>query len=109
MLTLKRLSNHADSVLVLDNAALNRMAVDQLNVASPNFIHTNSLVSKVMAASTTTLRYPGYMNNDLVGLTAVSCLPFFLVSYNYETAKSLSSPSHVAIFCWQGSHLLQTS
>ena len=30
----------------------------------------NSIVSTVMAASTTTLRYPGYMNNDLVGLVA---------------------------------------
>ena len=30
----------------------------------------NSLVSTVMAASTTTLRYPGYMNNDLIGLVA---------------------------------------
>jgi hypothetical protein len=30
----------------------------------------NSLVATVMAASTTTLRYPGYMNNDLVGLVA---------------------------------------
>ncbi|KAF5842575.1 gamma tubulin [Dunaliella salina] len=30
----------------------------------------NSLVATVMAASTTTLRYPGYMNNDLVGLIA---------------------------------------
>jgi len=27
-------------------------------------------VSTVMAASTTTLRYPGYMNNDLIGLLA---------------------------------------
>jgi tubulin gamma len=25
---------------------------------------------QVMAASTTTLRYPGYMNNDLIGLVA---------------------------------------
>ena len=30
----------------------------------------NSLVSTVMSASTTTLRYPGYMNNDLIGLVA---------------------------------------
>ena len=29
-----------------------------------------ALVSTVMAASTTTLRYPGYTNNDLVGLVA---------------------------------------
>ena len=27
-------------------------------------------VSTVMAASTTTLRYPGYMNNDMIGLIA---------------------------------------
>lgn len=70
LLTLKRLTNHADCVVVLDNAALNRIAMDHLHVASPDFSHTNSLVSKVMAASTTTLRYPGYMNNDLVGLIA---------------------------------------
>ena len=25
----------------------------------------NAIVSTIMAASTTTLRYPGYMNNDL--------------------------------------------
>jgi hypothetical protein len=30
----------------------------------------NGLVSTVMAASTATLRYPSYMNNDLVGLVA---------------------------------------
>lgn len=27
-------------------------------------------VSTIMSASTTTLRYPGYMNNDLIGLIA---------------------------------------
>jgi tubulin gamma len=32
--------------------------------------HINELVARVMAASTTTLRYPGYMNNDLIGLLA---------------------------------------
>lgn len=30
----------------------------------------NQLVSTVMGASTATLRYPGYMNNDLVGMLA---------------------------------------
>lgn len=70
LLTLKRLVNNADSVVVLDNTALNRIACDRLHVENPTFEHVNSLVSTVMAASTTTLRYPGYMNNDLVGLTA---------------------------------------
>mmetsp|Transcript_14164 Transcript_14164/g.30285 ORF Transcript_14164/g.30285 Transcript_14164/m.30285 type:complete len:471 (-) Transcript_14164:89-1501(-) len=70
VLTLKRLTLNADCVVVLDNTALNRIAVDRLNLENPTFSEVNSLVSTVMAASTTTLRYPGYMNNDLVGLVA---------------------------------------
>lgn len=70
ILTLKRLVNNADSVVVLDNTALNRIAVDRLKLPNPSVTEINSIVSTVMAASTTTLRYPGYMNNDLVGLLA---------------------------------------
>lgn len=32
--------------------------------------HPCPQVSTIMSASTTTLRYPGYMNNDLIGLIA---------------------------------------
>lgn len=70
LLTLKRLTLHADAVVVLDNTALDRIAVERLHVENPSFAQINGLVSTVMAASTTTLRYPGYMNNDLVGLMA---------------------------------------
>ncbi|KAI8327456.1 tubulin gamma chain, partial [Blakeslea trispora] len=70
MLALKRLIHHADSVVVLDNAALSRIATDRLHIPQPTFEQTNQLVSTVMSASTTTLRYPGYMNNDLVGIVA---------------------------------------
>lgn len=70
MLALKRLTLNADCVVVLDNTALNRIAVDRLHIESPTFEDTNSFVSTVMATSTSTLRYPGYMNNDLIGLVA---------------------------------------
>ena len=70
VLSLKRLTQNADSVVVLDNTALNRIATDMLHISNPSFAHTNQLVSTVMSASTNTLRYPGYMNNDLVGLIA---------------------------------------
>ena len=70
LLTLKRLALNADAVVVLDNTALNQIAVDRLKIHNPTVSQLNSLVSTVMAASTTTLRYPGYMNNDLVGLVA---------------------------------------
>ena len=90
LLTLKRLTNHADSVVVLDNGALQRISADRLHVQSPTFDQTNALVSTVMAASTQTLRYPGYMNNDLVGIIA-SLIPtprchFLMTSYTPFTS-----------------------
>ena len=52
-----------------------------------------SKVSTVMAASTQTLRYPGYMNNDLVGIIA-SLIPtprchFLMTSYTPFTSDSI--------------------
>ena len=68
VLTLKRLALHADATIVLDNTALNAIATDRLHIPNPSFSQINKLVSTIMSASTATLRYPGYMNNDLVGL-----------------------------------------
>ena len=70
ILTLKRLTQSADCVVVLDNTALNRIASERLKIPNPTLDQINHLVSTIMAASTTTLRYPGYMNNDLIGLIA---------------------------------------
>ncbi|XP_044741999.1 tubulin gamma-1 chain-like isoform X1 [Chrysoperla carnea] len=68
LLTLKRLTQAADAVVVLDNTALNRIATDKLHIQNPSFAQINSLVSTIMSVSTATLRYPSYMNNDLIGL-----------------------------------------
>jgi len=68
LLTLKRLTLNADAVVVLDNTALNRIATERLRVETPSVEQINQLVSTVMAASTNTLRFPAYMNNDLIGL-----------------------------------------
>jgi tubulin gamma len=69
LLTLKRLTLNADAVVVLDNTALNRIATERLGGGtSASIAQINQLVSTVMSASTNTLRFPGYMNNDLVGL-----------------------------------------
>ena len=95
LLALKRLANHADSVVVLDNQALTRIAADRLHVQNASFSQTNQLVSTVMAASTQTLRYPGYMNNDLVSIVA-SLIPtprchFLMTSYTPFTSDIIDS------------------
>ena len=99
ILAMRRLTQNADSVVVLDNGALSRIAADRLHVQEPSFQQTNQLVSTVMSASTTTLRYPGYMHNDLVGIVA-ALIPtprchFLMTSYtpftgdNVEQAKTV--------------------
>ncbi|KAJ5676928.1 gamma-tubulin [Penicillium maclennaniae] len=99
LLAMRRLTQDADSVVVLDNGALSRIVADRLHVQEPSFHQTNQLVSTVMSASTTTLRYPGYMHNDLAGIIA-SLIPtprshFLLTSYtpftgdNIEQAKTV--------------------
>ena len=50
MLTLKRLTNHADSVVVLDNGALARISADRLHVQTPTFDQTNQLVCSIRIA-----------------------------------------------------------
>uniref|UniRef100_A0A8C9HKF1 Tubulin gamma chain n=1 Tax=Piliocolobus tephrosceles TaxID=591936 RepID=A0A8C9HKF1_9PRIM len=68
ILTLKRLILNTDSVVVIDNTSLNRIFVEKLKLNNPTFQQTNNIISNVMSATTTTLRYPGSMNNDMISL-----------------------------------------
>ena len=51
LLAMKRLTNHADSVVVLDNAALAKIAADRLNQDGASFVQTNQLVSDYLSSS----------------------------------------------------------
>ena len=44
LLAMRRLTQNADSVVVLDNGALSRIAADRLHVQEPSFSQTNQLV-----------------------------------------------------------------
>ncbi|CUG77485.1 gamma tubulin, putative [Bodo saltans] len=99
ILAMKRLILHADCVVVLDNTALNRIVTDNLHIKSPTVEQMNGLVSTVMAASTATLRYPGYMNNDLMGMLA-SLIPtprchFICTGYTPTTLDTSNIQSNV--------------
>ncbi|KAJ1419467.1 Tubulin/FtsZ, GTPase domain [Sesbania bispinosa] len=106
LLTLKRLTLNADCVVVLDNTALNRIAVERLHLSNPTFSQTNSLVSTVMSASTTSLRYPGYMNNDLANAirktTVLDVMRRLLQAKNimvssYARTKDASQAKYISI------------
>jgi len=46
LLALKRLTNHADAVVVLDNAALARILTDRLHMQTPDMLQMNQLVRR---------------------------------------------------------------
>ncbi len=99
LLSLRRLVQNADSVVVLDNGALSRIASDTLHIQTASDEQRNRLVSTVMSASTTTLRYPGYMHNDLVGIVA-SLIPtprchFLQTSYTPFTGDNVEASKTV--------------
>lgn len=66
ILTLRRLTEFADSTIVIDNSALDRITEKFEKVQS--IAEANSVISQVMCASTATLRLPGFMVNDLHSL-----------------------------------------
>lgn len=70
ILTLKRLAHHCDATVVLDNTALNRIAVDRMKLRNPTLSQINQIVATVISASTSSMRFPGYMNTDLVSMVA---------------------------------------
>lgn len=85
--------------MVIDNAALNRIASDRLHLANPTYSQTNQLISTVMAAATTPLRYPGYLHTDLVGLLAplipTPRLHFLMPAYTPFSADTVESAKGV--------------
>lgn len=65
ILALQRLIQQADSVLVFDNNALNRIASETLmNKHAVDMHQVNSLVSSSLLTATATIRFPGYLYNS---------------------------------------------
>ena len=91
VLALTKLVLHADCVVVLDNSAISRIVSEKLRIPHPDFKQTNALISAVMAASTSTLRYPGYTNNNLASILS-SLVPTprcHFISTSYTPVQSI--------------------
>ena len=71
VLSLSRLIQYSDAVVILDNASLFSIAAKiSENKTTINNNDVNSLISTVMSATTATLRFPSYSNNDMISLLA---------------------------------------
>lgn len=57
VLSMQRLIENPDHVVVLDNAALHRLAAGKFKTDTPTFDHINSLVARIMSTSTAMYRF----------------------------------------------------
>lgn len=85
VLAMRRLTQNADSVVVLDNGALSRIAADRLHVQEPSFAQTNQLVS---------VSSPGVLSSELIlHRSRPSCPPAQPHSDTPVTCTTTSSAS----------------
>lgn len=93
VLALQRLFSYCDSVVVMDNGALSKIALDALRVKIPDFDQINYLVSTVMSTSTSTLRFPTYMFSDFTSILSATVpfnsLKFLIPSFSPFTNKEV--------------------
>lgn len=75
LLSLKRLTNHADSVIVLDNAQLSKICQDRLHVQQASFAQTNQLVRHMSSSYRIELTGRGAGVNCHVCLDTNAALP----------------------------------
>ncbi len=75
ILTLNKLKDNADAVVLLDNDTLFRIASSKLEDRSANYMDLNRIISLAMSSVTASLRFPGTLNTDL-GELLVNLVPF---------------------------------
>ncbi|XP_054257001.1 tubulin gamma-2 chain-like [Macrosteles quadrilineatus] len=99
LLTLMRLTNYADSVIVLDNLALHNKTSKSNFLPLPSFANINKVASDVMTASLGPIRYPGMMFNSLseVVLALTPAPKFHFLMTGYTPLRSFNSPASVNV------------
>ena len=75
LLSFHQLVENSDLTFCIDNEALYDICVRTLKTTAPTYENLNSIIARVMAGITTTLRFPGQLNSDLRKL-AVNMIPF---------------------------------
>lgn len=57
VLTLSRLYDFTDMTVVLDNEAMNKIAMDKMKIVSPSMRDTNAIIGRIMGGLTAPIRF----------------------------------------------------
>lgn len=100
VLSLNHLNSFCDSIVVMDNHALGRVAMDSLRIRNVSLNYINSLVSTVISVSNSTVRFPShiYCDNRSI-LSCTNPLPSF----------KLLTPSYTPFSCDEMSKVVRAT
>ncbi|VDM79025.1 unnamed protein product [Strongylus vulgaris] len=79
VLSMERLIDYPDHVVVIDNAALNRLAAGKFETQQPTFDHINSLVVRIMSTSTATFRFDSHVLTSIRSLCISPMQPLHFI------------------------------
>jgi len=65
LLAVRKLIEHLDISMVLDNTATYEICQKQLEIESPNYLNMNQLLSQLISTTTSSLRHDGVFNSSL--------------------------------------------
>ncbi|KAK6046506.1 Tubulin/FtsZ family, GTPase domain protein [Cooperia oncophora] len=71
-------------VVVIDNAALNRLAAGKFETQQPTFDHINSLVTRIMSTSTAMFRFDSHVLRSICSVTLSPVQPLHFIQSGFS-------------------------
>ena len=98
VLAMQRLITQADACFIVDNTAIARIAGEQLRLAQPSVEQTNSIVARVLAATSATMRFPDAIYATLPALLSqlIPIEPLHFLSLGYTPIAVSGSHTTIA-------------
>nr|CDJ80735.1 Tubulin FtsZ domain containing protein [Haemonchus contortus] len=84
VLSMERLIDFPDHVVVIDNAALNRLAAGKFETQQPTFDHINSLVTRIMSTSTAMFRFDSHVLRSICSVSLSPIQPLHFIQAGFS-------------------------
>ena len=92
VLALNSLIEHSAAVFPIENAALHRICQKNLKMPNPTFFDINNIVAQVCSNTTSTLRFPGSVNNSDIRKLCTNLVPFPRMVFCMQALAPLVNP-----------------
>lgn len=93
VLALNSLIEHTAAVFPVENSALHRICQKNLKMQEPTYFDINNIVAQVCSNTTSTLRFPGAVNNSDIRKLCTNLVPFPRLVFCMQSLAPLVNPN----------------